>query len=71
MPRPCGQQAIEVVHKVHAQGERLAELVTKLLDMGTIGAGRLAVAREPLDLLDVVRAVVARWQEQIAGAVRP
>ncbi|HUL57973.1 MAG TPA: ATP-binding protein [Anaeromyxobacteraceae bacterium] len=48
--------------------DRLARLVDALLDVSRITAGRLRLDREPVDLADVVRDVVARAAEEAAEA---
>ncbi len=55
-----------MVEKIRKQGRRLADLIEKLLDFGTIGPGRLHLVRESIDLADVVRAAVDRAQEEVS-----
>jgi PAS domain S-box-containing protein len=59
------EKAAVMVDRLRAQATRLRELVAKLLDVGIIGAGRLHLSREDVDLAVVVRAVVERLHEQI------
>jgi PAS domain S-box-containing protein len=59
------ENAAGIVARLRAQAARIGELVTKLLDVGSIGAGRMRLSREEIDLADVVRAVVDRSQDQI------
>lgn len=58
------EQVIEpaktIVEKVRRQSTRLGILVGKLLDVGTIGAGRLQLTRETVDLAEVVSTVLER-----------
>jgi predicted ATPase/signal transduction histidine kinase/tRNA A-37 threonylcarbamoyl transferase component Bud32 len=44
------------------QVDRLAALVTDLLNVDQIGSGRLTLRREPMDLVALVRGVVSDWQ---------
>src|SRR5205814_5231138 len=50
------------------QVSRLAELVTKLLDVTRIGAGQLHLDVEEFDLVPVVREIVERFAEQALSA---
>jgi signal transduction histidine kinase len=50
------------------QARRLDKLVTDLLDVARIQAGRLHVAVEDVDLCEVVREVVERQEQQAASA---
>jgi len=64
----------EVVPRVrilHRQTARLAHLVQALLDVTQVSAGKLALRREPLDLVDVVRDAMGRWREALARAGCP
>ena len=47
------------------QVERMTVLINTLLDVGKVTSGRLELCREPLELGDVVRRVVASLQEPI------
>jgi PAS domain S-box-containing protein len=49
-------------------GSRLAVLVSELLDVSKITAGRLAIDRQPCDLSLVVRDVADRFEDQIVAA---
>lgn len=59
------ERAAEIVARVGEQGKRLTTLVGKLLDVGTIGAGRLKLVREECDLSEIVRAVLERSREAV------
>ena len=64
----------EVVPRVrilHRQTARLAHLVQALLDVTQVSAGKLALRREPLDLVEVVRDAMGRWREALARAGCP
>jgi signal transduction histidine kinase len=50
------------------QGERLAGIIENLLDVSRIAHGRLRPDLEALDLCDLVRDVVERFQEQARAA---
>ena len=67
--RGTGQLSIEscvrIAEKLRDQSRRLEELVGKLLDVGSVGVGRLRLACERLDLAEVVRAVVDRARAPI------
>jgi PAS domain S-box-containing protein len=58
-------RALTMVSKLRQQGRRLAQLVTNLLDIGSIGAGRLDLAREEFDLADAVRAALELSREEL------
>ncbi len=51
----------QLARLIRAQGERMLKLVTELLDLSRIEAGRLALQREPLDPAEVVRDVQSRY----------
>lgn len=59
------ENAAGIVARIRGQAKRIRELVGKLLDVGSIGAGRLHLSREEVDLAEVVRSVVERSHEQI------
>jgi PAS domain S-box-containing protein len=67
--RQTGQLPIEacarIVEKLRDQSRRLRDLVAKLLDVGSVGVGRMRLACERLDLAEVVRAVVERSRAPI------
>ncbi len=52
------------VEMAQRQTERLARLVSNLLDVARIGAGKLEMNREKLDLEPLLNAVVARLEEE-------
>ena len=62
------ETALTMVSRLRAQGRRLGELVNTLLDVGSIGSGRLRLSREEMDLSDVVKGVVDRAAPQIAAS---
>jgi PAS domain S-box-containing protein len=47
------------------QVERLKVLMNSLMDVGRITSGRLELTRERVDLAELVRLVLARWEEAI------
>lgn len=61
-------RAQQMVSKVRQQGRRLAQLVTNLLDVESIGRGRLHLAREEIDLADAVRAALDLSREEVQRA---
>lgn len=58
-------RARDLVRKLRRQTHRLAQLVTNLLDVGSIGAGHLALAPEELDLSDLVRSALELSRDDI------
>lgn len=64
-------RAKEMVTKLRLQAGRLARLVTNLLDVGSIGAGRLRLAREEFDFGDAVRAALELARDEIARSGSP
>jgi signal transduction histidine kinase len=50
------------------QVERLSALVTDLLDVAQIGSGRLALRREPVDLVALVKGILGDWQTVLSRA---
>jgi PAS domain S-box-containing protein len=59
------EKATRMVETLSRQGRELTALVSKLLDIGSIGAGRLQLALEEVDLATVVRAVAERFDDLI------
>ncbi|WP_438031962.1 AAA family ATPase [Sorangium sp. So ce204] len=57
--------AIQVLNR---QIARLAHLINELLDVTRLNAGRLTLARAPLDLAALTREVVERMRQQLASA---
>ncbi|XYH94004.1 AAA family ATPase [Sorangium sp. So ce1128] len=53
---------------LNRQIARLGHLVNELLDVTRMNAGRLTLARAPVDLAALVREVVERMGQQLAGA---
>ncbi len=49
------------VGRIRAQADRMLQLVTELLDLSRIEAGRLALERSEMDLADLVRDVTERY----------
>ncbi|WP_437683946.1 AAA family ATPase [Sorangium sp. So ce131] len=62
-------QRIETTLRIlNRQVARLGHLVDELLDVTRLNAGRLTLARAPLDLAALAREVVERMSEQLADA---
>jgi two-component system sensor histidine kinase KdpD len=59
-------EATELLGLIDTQADRLARLVTNLLDMSRIEAGSLRVKRQPLDVREVVDEAVAALRPQVA-----
>jgi signal transduction histidine kinase len=61
----------ERLRKAAASGARLDRLITQLLDVSRIASGRLKLAPEELDLVDVVREVLTNFEDaaQQAGSL--
>ncbi len=64
-------RACDRIDKVVLAGVRLRRLVGQLLDVSRITSGGLRLEPESVDLSEVVREVVARTTESIAGGVGP
>ncbi|WP_437945074.1 AAA family ATPase [Sorangium sp. So ce296] len=52
----------------HRQLARLGHLVNELLDVTTLNAGRLTLARAPVGLAELIRDVIERLSQQLADA---
>ncbi len=52
----------ELARMIKAQAERMLSLVTELLDLSRIEAGRMSLQREPVDLAEVARDVSTRYE---------
>jgi PAS domain S-box-containing protein len=59
---------IRALEMPRRQAERLVRLVDALLDVSSIQAGRLELEREDIDLGEVVRDVIARFQQDLERA---
>ncbi|HZJ52672.1 MAG TPA: PAS domain-containing protein [Myxococcaceae bacterium] len=64
LPSPLAQRVLGYTDATRRQVSRLSSLVSDLLDVSRIAAGRFTVVREPVDLAAVVREVVARAEPQ-------
>lgn len=62
---PAPEKLAKVLDVSNAQINRLTSLVDDLLDVSRIGAGRLAFNFEAVDLSQIVREVLERFQEQL------
>lgn len=58
-------RALGMVSKLRIQARRLGQLVTNLLDVGSIGAGRLALDLEDVDLSELVRSAMDLCRDEI------
>ena len=68
LPLPLAQRVLGYTDSTRRQVARLSSLVSDLLDVSRIAAGRFTVVREPVDLAAVVREVVARAEPQALRA---
>jgi signal transduction histidine kinase len=50
--------AARAIHTIDAQADKLSRLITQLLDVSRLEAGKLILDREPTDLVDLIRGVV-------------
>jgi signal transduction histidine kinase len=64
-------ELISKIERMLRQVARLAELITKLLDVTRIGAGQLQLDIEEFDLVPVVREIVERFAEPALSAGSP
>jgi len=55
----------DYLSRVRSSGEHLLGLINQVLDLSKIEAGRIEVELAPVDLGDLVRAVVAQFESQI------
>ncbi len=62
---PTGRRAM--AETIRDEGERLNRYVQNLLDMTRLGYGALKVAREPVDLREVVGRALRRLERDLAG----
>jgi PAS domain S-box-containing protein len=65
---PFSRRVLEYTDATRRQVTRLSSLVSDLLDVSRIAAGRFTVEREPVDLAAVVREVVTRFEPQAQRA---
>jgi PAS domain S-box-containing protein len=56
---------IRSIESVERQGDRLAKLIDILLDVSRISSGKLSLKQEPVDLVEIVRAVADRFAEEL------
>jgi len=52
----------QMAQLIKAQADRMLRLVTELLDLSRIEAGRLALRREPIHMAEVIREVQGRYE---------
>ena len=62
------ETALGVLETAERQARRLAKLVETLLDVSRIHAGRLQIAREPVDLTEIAREVAAEMRGEAERA---
>ncbi|HZZ84149.1 MAG TPA: PAS domain-containing sensor histidine kinase [Anaeromyxobacteraceae bacterium] len=65
LPGPPGQAFSKRLDAVMRQAERLTRLIDGFSDVVRVNTGALELAREPLDLSELVRTVLARWREEL------
>jgi PAS domain S-box-containing protein len=65
------ERALALVQKIREHGTRLSELIGRLLDVGSIGAGRLSLTQDRVDLAEAVQAVVERSQDLLSHSSSP
>ena len=70
-PTLGSQHARAQVETAARQAERMARLITELMDVSRINAGRLHLEVEDLDLVTVVRDVIGRLTDEAAKALSP
>lgn len=61
-------QIVEGIQKAQRQVERLTRLITELLDVSRITAGRMSLELEDTDLAQLAREVIARFEETSSGS---
>jgi signal transduction histidine kinase len=66
---PDFDHARDQAGRAEIQADRLAQLATQLLDLSRIDAG-LPLRAEPVEVAEVVRSVVAEFDERLAGGGR-
>ncbi|MDP9311564.1 MAG: ATP-binding protein [Chloroflexota bacterium] len=62
------ERLLQKLHLADQQTDRLAGLINDLLDVARIRTGRIEIRLEEVDLTEVVRDVLARFEEQITQA---
>jgi PAS domain S-box-containing protein len=67
-PERLRERVTRAVERSEAQVRKLADLINDLLDVSRISAGRLVLEPESVDLAEVVRDVVARFEPQALRA---
>jgi PAS domain S-box-containing protein len=65
------EKIVDRIQKARNQSQRLAELATELLDVSRIAGGKVELRREPLDLVELSREVVARYEVEAEEAKAP
>jgi predicted ATPase/signal transduction histidine kinase len=68
---PSPERLRHALALIERQGERLAALVSEMLDASRLGADRIDLHLEPVDLAGVVRESIERLSPQIARAACP
>ncbi|MBV9279813.1 MAG: PAS domain S-box protein, partial [Chloroflexi bacterium] len=72
VPDPSAQERMRrAMEGAERQVKRLAGLTEQLLDVTRLGAGRLELDREEMDLSSLARDVAARFEDQAAAAGSP
>ena len=60
---PEPEKVVAIAGALHRQCQQMADLISKLLDVGIIGAGRLELLPAGVDLAEVVRSAIERCAE--------
>ena len=63
---PMNQEQVDYVRTIMEKGETLLKLISSILDITQIEAGKVRLAFEPVDIAEVVSS--ARLQREAAGA---
>ncbi len=63
---PVNEDQEKLVRMVKSQSARMLKLVTELLDLSRIEAGRFSLQREPMDPAEVIREVRERYELLVA-----
>ena len=59
---PAGEASDKARGVIHRQTRHMARLISDLLDVGRVSAGKVALSRERLDLAEVLAGVVQVWR---------
>jgi signal transduction histidine kinase len=59
---PAGEASAKARGVIQRQTKHMARLIADLLDVGRVSAGKVALARERMDLADAVSGVASEWR---------